>query len=846
MRKLYLLKTMLLLCAIIVGSGSMWAETKTSWVKTAPADLVTGDVVAIVDQTSVTAMSNDNGTSSAPAATSVTLNADKSEITSTVAETLEWVVTVTTEDNVRSYQFGVGENYLYTTTSNNGLRVGPTTTNSHNVCGIYNNNGTDFVTIYDGSKTRYVGVYNSQDWRSYTSINTNIEKCVTAFYKKVTVDNGKTDIATIGTDLTPTEVNVEDEGTFAVGMTFASQDATDYEVTWTSSDTEVLDVDNSGYYQAYAAGSVIVTVKVEPVDDDTYNAVSRQFTVTVTDPNAPGTLNNPYTVAQAIAATPTSGTLENVYIKGVVSSFYNTNIMGDGTNYRYYISDKDGEDELLVFRGKGKDNVAFSDVDDLQIDDEIVIYGGLKIYSNAPEVVDSYIITLSRVEKADAEFSFGETTAFSVDKFLEFEAPTLTYAEGFDGSVVYKSSDVDVAEVDMETGAITVKAKGETTISASSLSTDNFKAGYASYTLTVTANADVNPVGPSATGGKFVKVTKTEDITDNDDSYLIVYEEEGVAFDGSLSTLDAGNNVISVTLDKEKNEIAATNELLNSTFAINVTSGTVKSASGYYIGVSTYSNGLRQTNSEESPYTNDISIDESGNLLISNTIEDKGTMTLYFNPNSGDNNYRFRFYKGESSTAKPVQLYKYVPGETPLFFDVEVGEAGYKTLVSTVGFTAPENAAAYIVTAQTSDEITLTKVAQVPAGEPVILKGEGTVSLVIDEYSDGVKEEFEAANLLKISDENTKSGVYVLYNGDEGVGFYEWTGGSLGAGRVYLPAANGARKFLAFNFGGETTGIKDVNREAAANGNYYNLNGQRVAQPAKGLYIVNGKKYIVK
>lgn len=27
---------------------------------------------------------------------------------------------------------------------------------------------------------------------------------------------------------------------------------------------------------------------------------------------------------------------------------------------------------------------------------------------------------------------------------------------------------------------------------------------------------------------------------------------------------------------------------------------------------------------------------------------------------------------------------------------------------------------------------------------------------------------------------------------------------------------------------------------------YYNLNGQRVAQPTKGVYIVNGKKIIIK
>ena len=35
-------------------------------------------------------------------------------------------------------------------------------------------------------------------------------------------------------------------------------------------------------------------------------------------------------------------------------------------------------------------------------------------------------------------------------------------------------------------------------------------------------------------------------------------------------------------------------------------------------------------------------------------------------------------------------------------------------------------------------------------------------------------------------------------------------------------------------------------KKMAANGEFFNLAGQRVAQPAKGLYIVNGKKVVVK
>ena len=46
--------------------------------------------------------------------------------------------------------------------------------------------------------------------------------------------------------------------------------------------------------------------------------------------------------------------------------------------------------------------------------------------------------------------------------------------------------------------------------------------------------------------------------------------------------------------------------------------------------------------------------------------------------------------------------------------------------------------------------------------------------------------------------------------------------------------------------GGET-GIAKINNKANVENNvYFNMAGQRVAQPAKGLYIVNGKKVVIK
>ena len=63
-----------------------------------------------------------------------------------------------------------------------------------------------------------------------------------------------------------------------------------------------------------------------------------------------------------------------------------------------------------------------------------------------------------------------------------------------------------------------------------------------------------------------------------------------------------------------------------------------------------------------------------------------------------------------------------------------------------------------------------------------------------------------------------------------------------------VPVATAARS-LTFDVDeeGNTTGVADINRETITNnGDFFNLAGQRVAQPTKGLYIVNGKKVVIK
>ena len=74
------------------------------------------------------------------------------------------------------------------------------------------------------------------------------------------------------------------------------------------------------------------------------------------------------------------------------------------------------------------------------------------------------------------------------------------------------------------------------------------------------------------------------------------------------------------------------------------------------------------------------------------------------------------------------------------------------------------------------------------------------------------------------------------------------TAASVAYGKAYLNATPTAgAKALTLNFGDdETTGINTVNGESVTVSGFYNLSGQRISQPAKGLYIVNGKKVIIK
>ena len=94
------------------------------------------------------------------------------------------------------------------------------------------------------------------------------------------------------------------------------------------------------------------------------------------------------------------------------------------------------------------------------------------------------------------------------------------------------------------------------------------------------------------------------------------------------------------------------------------------------------------------------------------------------------------------------------------------------------------------------------------------------------------------------------SDAYVLANKEpNGVGFYKLKSGqTIAANKAYLNITAGAREFIGFfNNDSEITNIAEVSRKKIeVNGNFFDLQGRKVTQPKKGLYIVNGKKIVIK
>lgn len=210
---------------------------------------------------------------------------------------------------------------------------------------------------------------------------------------------------------------------------------------------------------------------------------------------------------------------------------------------------------------------------------------------------------------------------------------------------------------------------------------------------------------------------------------------------------------------------------------------------------------------------------------------------------AGDNQRLVPWY----STSEASQWYVEIVSEMP----VTVPAAGYTTANLPFAFRMPEGMKAYTVVEPTLvndilclyiEEVTLVDGA-VPANTPVVLVAEaGDYALQVAGVSAAPDAAADAHWCGTLRAATVAGTVYTLdgdalaksANGSVAANSAYYTNESLGVDRLPLSVRRGV-----------AVGIDNIDGEAA-DGVFYDLSGRRVVRPQSGIYVVNGRKVLVK
>lgn len=326
-----------------------------------------------------------------------------------------------------------------------------------------------------------------------------------------------------------------------------------------------------------------------------------------------------------------SGVCEYIQYEGVLSagSHYNVSIPGASTAI-------------------GSIAYPLSDLNITDFDGMTVTVTGYYIGTSSGKYI-STLVPIGGIEVSDSDYFTVSTESLSLSAAANSTA-TFSINSNVEWTV---TSDAEWLTVN--------PANGNGTAEVTATATENTASGPREATITVSTTADVatksyeiavTQAAPASGDAKYyVKVTSAP--SDWSGQYLIVYEgEEGnLAFDGSLTTLDAVNDYKEVTISG--NGIESNDEVNAISFTIE-SSGSgynIKSASGYYIYQTSDANGLKSSTSVPEDI-NTITYDSTDG----SKIECNGAVLRF---NSTSNQMRFRYYKSSSYTnQKPISLYK--------------------------------------------------------------------------------------------------------------------------------------------------------------------------------------------
>lgn len=183
-------------------------------------------------------------------------------------------------------------------------------------------------------------------------------------------------------------------------------------------------------------------------------------------------------------------------------------------------------------------------------------------------------------------------------------------------------------------------------------------------------------------------------------------------------------------------------------------------------------------------------------------------------------------------------------------YDVEITDAKYATFYAPVAVTVPDGVTAHTVTINGEWATLSEPLATIPAYTGVVLYSETATTYT---FAVTTSEPFAGENALRgtVAATYVDGPAYVLADDEDGVGFYTAT---LAEGqflnnhhKAYLPKAAGMNAAsYSFRFGEGTTGVEKVEMRNEKS-EIFDLTGRRVENiTAPGIYVVGGRKVLVK
>lgn len=572
--------------------------------------------------------------------------------------------------------------------------------------------------------------------------------------------------------------------------------------------------------------SATTTVRAIAVDDN--NNYSKEVSRTYTfAPSIANTKETAYTTTQAIEIINKTSEAqlkdEVVYVKGIVSKIvtpfdseygnvsFDVSVDGstEGEQFRFYRTQKDAEN-------------TYTEDPNIEVGATVIGCGTILLYKD------------KKTQEKIYEFAAGNYLVeynAPVEKVLKSiaisgEATKTTYFEGetFDPTGLVVTATYDDESTRVVTNGVSWTCTPETLILGAT--EVNVTATYGEKTASKTVAVTVTEAPKTVD----IDLTKDQTTTATTDKLEWLGEFVTVTANKAANGTDA-NNYYPGT---EGKEYTSTRFYKNSTLTFTPAPFVVLGEITYVATTSNFANAM-------------------ANSTWTNATAKADGVIVTITPTDGSKPVYAKIYKKENTGGNSFSIKYSLANEISLGLVAKSNDTYYATFSSAC---ACEFVGAEVFAVNVEGEnIVLNEVAskQVPANTGVLVKSTANVVAVNRlETAPAI----EGTNLLKPASEQMTEGfkfyklAYDNYTEKTGLGFY-WGAENGGAytvkpGLAYLavPEAQAAN-VKGFSFDGTQTGINGV-EATTAKGAIYNLNGQRVEKAQRGIYIQNGKKFIVK